>query len=77
MPEVELVFSAATRSGSGVARKLLQGKVDHIIPFPFDFLPVVKRFLQMVKPDLFILIETDFWPSMLSTLKKKIFPPFW
>ncbi len=74
MPEVELVFSAATRSGSGVARKLLQGKVDHIIPFPFDFLPVVKRFLQMVKPDLFILIETDFWPSMLSTLKKKNIP---
>ncbi|AGF79833.1 3-deoxy-D-manno-octulosonic-acid transferase [Desulfocapsa sulfexigens DSM 10523] len=74
MPDVELVFSAATRSGSGVAEKLLHDKVDRFIPFPFDFLPIVNRFIRVVQPDLFILIETDFWPAILSSLKQQGIP---
>ncbi len=74
MPEVELIFSAATRSGSGVAQKLLQDKVDRFVPFPLDFLPLVRRFIHVIQPDLFILIETDFWPSILSSLKQQGIP---
>lgn len=74
MPEVELVFSAATLSGSGVAHKLLHDKVSCFVPFPFDFLPIVNRFIRVVQPDLFILIETDFWPAMLSSLKQQGIP---
>ncbi len=74
IPNLELVFSTTTRSGEGVAAKLLTGKVDRFVPFPFDFLPIVKYFIYAVQPDLFILVETDFWPALLASLKKKKIP---
>ncbi|MCK5071145.1 MAG: 3-deoxy-D-manno-octulosonic acid transferase [Desulfocapsa sp.] len=76
MPEVELVFSASTRSCATLAKKLLDKQIDWFIPFPFDFLPVVNRFIRVVKPDLFILIETEFWPAILLSLKQKNIPSF-
>lgn len=74
MPDVELVFSATSSAGAEIAQKLLHNKVDHFIPFPFDILPVIKRFLRVIQPDLFILVETDFWPGLLSTLKAQEIP---
>lgn len=74
IPNVELVFSTATRAGSEVAEKLLHDKVDRFIPFPFDIFPVIKRFVGIVQPDLFILVETDFWPGILSALKQQKIP---
>jgi 3-deoxy-D-manno-octulosonic-acid transferase len=74
MPEVEIVFSAATRAGAALAEKLLQDEVVHFIPFPFDLLPVCRHFISIIQPDLFILVETDFWPGMLAALKHKNVP---
>ncbi len=74
MPETELVFSTTSKAGSEIAEKLLHDKVDRIIPFPFDILPVIKRFIRVIKPDLFILVEIDFWPNFITTLKKQNIP---
>ncbi|HID01899.1 MAG TPA: hypothetical protein EYP18_01615 [Desulfobacterales bacterium] len=74
MPEVRLVFSASSRAGAVVAENILHGKIDFFIPFPFDFIPVIKRFIHVVQPDLFIQVETDFWPGILSVLKQKNIP---
>ncbi len=74
MPEVKLVFSASSKTGAEVAEKLLQGKVDQFIPFPLDIIPVINRFLGLVQPDLFILVETDFWPNIIARLKQHHIP---
>jgi len=74
MPGVRLVFSASSRAGAEVAEKILHGKIDLFIPFPFDFIPVTKRFIRVVQPDLFIQVETDFWPGILSVLKQNNIP---
>lgn len=74
MPDVRLVFSASTRAGAQVAEKLLHDKVDCFLPFPLDILPVVNRFLSIIRPDLFILVETDFWPNILSVLRRRKIP---
>ncbi len=74
MPEVHLVFSASSRTGAEVARKLLHEKVDQFIPFPLDVLPVINRFLRLIQPDLFILVETDFWPNIVARLKQQQVP---
>lgn len=74
MPEVHLVFSASSKTGAEVAEKLLQGKVDQFIPFPLDILPVINRFLRLIKPDLFILVETDFWPNIIARLQRHHIP---
>jgi 3-deoxy-D-manno-octulosonic-acid transferase len=74
MPDAQLVFSASTRAGARVAEQLLHDKVDCFIPFPLDVLPVINRFLDVIRPDLFILVETDFWPNILAVLRRRKIP---
>ena len=74
MPDIRLVFSATSKAGAATAEKLLHDKVDQIIPFPYDISPVIKRFLRVIRPDLFILVETDFWPNIISILRQQKIP---
>ncbi len=73
-PDSKIVVSVTTRSGRGVADDLLRETADHIIDGPLDLLPVVCRFYKLICPDLFILVETDFWPNNLLYLHKKGVP---
>ncbi len=66
---IHIVFSATTRTGSQLAENSISQYVDQIIPFPLDILPVVSYFLNTIQPDLFVLVETDFWPNILTKLK--------
>lgn len=68
---VNIVFSSTTLTGSRIAAKNLPEHVDLIIPFPLDIYPVVSFFIKRLKPDLFILIETDFWPNLQGLLNSK------
>ena len=68
MPEAVIIFSATTRSGEVYCRRTLEDWVDLFVPFPFDVYWVVKRFVRLIDPDLFVLIETDFWPNILHVL---------
>lgn len=66
-PHAVLLFSASTASGEKFASS--KGlPVDLFIPFPLDVYPVVRRFVKTLRPDLFILVETDFWPNFLHQL---------
>jgi len=69
-PDGVLVFSASTRSGLAYAESVVAENVDLLVPFPFDLYWVVERFLRALKPDLFILVETDLWPNFLASLKR-------
>jgi len=73
-PGVFLVFSAATRSGAKVAEQLMAGHIDLLVPFPLDILPVTAFFVRVIRPDLFILVETDFWPNFLTCLQRHNIP---
>ena len=71
---INLVFSVTTRTGYKLAEDSITPFVDRIIPFPLDILPVVRHFVTLVQPDLFILVETDFWPNLLTVLHNKKIP---
>lgn len=73
-PTANIVFSVATRSGSKVAHKLLFPHIDALIAAPLDIGPVVPSFLRVIRPDLFILVETDFWPHWLHCLAQQDIP---
>lgn len=73
-PQGVIIFSASTRAGETFARSTLGEHVDCFVPFPFDLLWSVKRLLSWVNPDLFILVETDFWPNFLRELKQRGIP---
>lgn len=73
-PTERIVVSVTTRSGKKVADALLSSLADCIIEGPLDLLPVVRRFIKHIHPDLFILVETDFWPNILLCLKNGKIP---
>lgn len=73
-PDSLIVVSVTTATGRKVADSLLADIADTIIDGPIDLLPVVRRFLRCLQPDLFILVETDFWPNLLFSLKKRGIP---
>jgi 3-deoxy-D-manno-octulosonic-acid transferase len=73
-PDSRIIVSVTTRTGKRVADNLLKSLADHIIDGPLDLLPVVSRFVKYIRPNLFILIETDLWPNTLIYLKNKNIP---
>lgn len=73
-PDIFIVFSASTRSGARVAEQVMAERADLLIPFPLDILPVTTALIGRIKPDLFILIETDFWPNFLMGLQRRQIP---
>lgn len=70
-PEEEICFSANTTSGRQTAVELLTEYVDFFIVSPLDLYPVVKRFCNRIQPDLYIHVETDFWPNQLFVLQQQ------
>jgi 3-deoxy-D-manno-octulosonic-acid transferase len=73
IPECELFFSSVTQGGQLVAQEMAVD-VDQFIAFPFDFFFTVKRFIARVQPDIFVLVETDFWPNSIWQFKKNNIP---
>lgn len=74
LPSGAIIFSTTTSSGDRFARQVLQDHVDLFFAFPFDLPWVVNAFLDRLQPDLFVLVETDFWPNFLWGLKKRQVP---
>ena len=73
-PESTIIVSVTTGTGKRLADKLLKSSADHIIDSPLDILPVIAFFIKYIQPDVFILVETDFWPNILLFLQQKKVP---
>jgi 3-deoxy-D-manno-octulosonic-acid transferase len=63
-PSLRIFLSTTTMTGQQIARNNLQ-YVDEVFYFPFDFTFIVNRTLRLVKPRLFIMMETEIWPNLL------------
>jgi len=73
-PDALLVVTVTTTSGETFARQSLAGIADLVLAAPLDFLPSLWRFLDRLRPDLFIQVETDFWPGLLFSLRRRHIP---
>jgi len=69
-PELRLFLSTTTLTGQQVARTKLRG-VDAVFFFPFDLPPFVARTLRLVRPRLFIMMETEIWPNLLRACRRQ------
>src|SRR3990170_1668682 len=63
-PKLRLFLSTTTMTGQQIARNNLQ-YVDEVFYFPFDLGFIVNRTLRLLKPRLFIMMETELWPNLL------------
>ena len=68
-PRLRIFLSTTTMTGQQVARNNLQ-YVDEVFYFPFDLRFIVRRTLRLVRPKLFIVMETEIWPNLLRACRE-------
>ena len=69
-PNLRMFLSTTTMAGQQLARRSVRD-VDAVFYFPFDFGFVVKRTLNLVRPKLFIMMETEIWPNLLRECRAR------
>ncbi|MEE2940237.1 MAG: glycosyltransferase N-terminal domain-containing protein [Planctomycetota bacterium] len=65
----EVVVSAFSDTGLEVARQLFPDVT--IVRYPFDFLPLVRRFWSRIRPDHVLLMELEAWPCFLREANRR------
>jgi 3-deoxy-D-manno-octulosonic-acid transferase len=68
-PALRIFLSTTTIAGQQVARRNVQD-VDAVFYLPLDLPFIVRRTLRLVKPRLFVMMETEIWPNLLRQCKR-------
>jgi len=68
-PGLKLFLSTTTMTGHEVARALTD--LDGVFYFPLDWGFTVRRTLDVVRPRLFIMMETEIWPMLLRECRER------
>lgn len=69
-PSLRLFLSTTTLSAQQLARR--GGlEVDAVFYFPFDLGFVVRRTLDLVRPRMFLMMETELWPNLLRECRRR------
>jgi 3-deoxy-D-manno-octulosonic-acid transferase len=69
-PRHRIFLSTTTMTGQAIARRNLQD-ADAVFYFPFDLGLFVRRTLDVVRPRLFIMMETEIWPNLLRECRRR------
>jgi 3-deoxy-D-manno-octulosonic-acid transferase len=69
-PRLRIFLSTTTITGQTLARRSVQD-VDGVFYFPFDLPAFVRRTLDLVRPRMFIMLETEIWPNLLRECRAR------
>jgi 3-deoxy-D-manno-octulosonic-acid transferase len=69
-PQLKLFLSTTTLAGQQLARRQV-ADADGVFYFPFDWAFSTRRTLDIVKPRLFVMIETEIWPNLLRECRRR------
>ncbi len=72
-PNYSLIMSTVTETGRATAINKIPF-LNAIIYFPFDFAFSVNKAIDTIRPNIFIMLETEIWPNFLKALKRKNIP---
>ncbi|MDP7403134.1 MAG: glycosyltransferase N-terminal domain-containing protein, partial [Gammaproteobacteria bacterium] len=67
---LRFIITTTTPTGSDRVRCLFGETVFHVY-VPYDLGFVLRRFLQKIKPDLLILMETELWPNTIAACQQQ------
>lgn len=70
LPDACIVLSTSTETGQDMARRMVSGVTSYIY-YPLDIPWVVRNVINVVKPDIFIPVETELWPNFLRICRGK------
>ncbi len=71
MPSASIVISTTTETGLAEAKRSLPDLHSYFY-LPLDFSWTMRKLNNRIKPDLLILVESDFWYNLVSYNKKVI-----
>ncbi|HEY7528471.1 MAG TPA: 3-deoxy-D-manno-octulosonic acid transferase, partial [Candidatus Deferrimicrobiaceae bacterium] len=66
LPDAEILFSTVTLTGRETADKVLGEETDARFYFPFDLPSISRKFIERVRPDVVVILETEIWPNFLA-----------
>jgi 3-deoxy-D-manno-octulosonic-acid transferase len=69
-PHLRLFISTTTMTGQQVATRSFQA-ADGVFFFPIDLTVIVRRVLEIVRPRLFVMMETEIWPNLLRECRAR------
>ena len=72
-PNHQIVISTTTITGFNAVNNYYKNNVKHCF-FPFDIPSILDSFIRKINPEICILLETEIWPNLIHTLKKKNIP---
>jgi len=72
-PDLRIALSTTTSTGQAVARKQAPPGV-WVIYFPLDFLPCMNRAMDLLRPRLVIVVETEVWPTLVLQSQRRGVP---
>ncbi len=70
LPEYELLLSTITSAGHEMAEQQATPYIDGLFYFPFDVPWVARNVVRLIRPDVFVSLESDMWPNLLHELKR-------
>jgi 3-deoxy-D-manno-octulosonic-acid transferase len=62
-PQHRVVVSSTTDTGQDLAQKRFGA--ENVFYFPMDFAFAIRPYLRVLRPELVVLAETEFWPNFL------------
>ena len=66
LPQAAFIISTGTETGQAVARKHLAPLGALVCYFPLDLPWAVRRYLNYLKPQIFIALDSEIWPNFLT-----------
>ena len=69
LPRSGLIISTGTETGQAVARRHFTPMGAVVCYFPLDFPWAVNRALRVLRPDIFVALESEVWPNFLHTAR--------
>lgn len=72
-PGIQILFTTTTPTGSERVRNSLGSLVMHRYA-PYDLPDVIRRFLNQFRPRLVIILETELWPNLIHSCKRRGIP---
>lgn len=67
-PSHRIVVSTTTSTGQALARKGFGA--ENVFYFPLDFVFAVRPYIAVLRPELCVIAETEFWPNFLRLAKR-------
>jgi 3-deoxy-D-manno-octulosonic-acid transferase len=68
-----ILITTTTATGSVAVKNHYGDNIEHCF-FPFDLPFALKRFVNKIKPEICILLETELWPNLINLLHKRKIP---